>query len=289
MTTSATPAVRQADLTTEGGPEESSARIISETMAAIKPDYIVSMVSGGKDSAASHAMAVRLGLKIDLIIHGNTRTGIRQTSEFVAQHYGHAGPDFAVADAGTAYEDYVLRKGFFGKGIGAHSFSYRVLKATPFRKVLSAKIRQRKRGVKIMLLNGARKDESANRQAHLQVTRADPAAPGNVWVNVIHDWTQDDRDAFLKREAVPINPVAKVLCRSGECMCGTMQTAAERVEAAALYPEWGRWVDGIDAEVRAKFGYGWGESFPKQADLRQGDLFQPMCVACNRAPPASHD
>ena len=263
-------------------PYESSARIIATAVREFKPDYIVSMVSGGKDSAASHAMARQLGLKVDLIIHGYTRTGIRQATEFVQDHYGHDGPDLAIADAGSAYEDYVLRKGFFGKGIGAHGFSYRVLKATPFRKVISKELRQRRRGVKIMLLNGARKDESANRQANLKVMRADPAAPGNLWVNIIHDWSQDDRDQFLEREQVCINPVAKALCRSGECMCGTMQTAAERVEAAAIYPEWGNWLDGLEAEARAKHGFGWGVSMPKQPNPKQADLFQPMCTDCNR-------
>lgn len=260
---------------------ESSARIIREAMATIQPDYIVSMVSGGKDSAASHAMAEELGLRIDLVIHGNTRTGIPQTTQFVTDTYGNR-CNFAIADAGTAYEDYVLRKGFFGKGVGAHAFSYRIMKATPFRKVLSAELRQRKRGVRIMLLNGARKDESANRKANLAVSRSDPAAPGNVWVNIIHDWSQEVRDEYLDARDVAINPVAKALCRSGECMCGTMQAPAERIEASSIYPEWGRWLDGLEAEVRAKHGFGWGEAFPRQPNPDQGDLFQPMCVGCDR-------
>lgn len=259
---------------------ESSARIIKQAMAEIRPDYIVSMVSGGRDSAASHAVAVYLGIKIDLIIHGNTRCGIPQTTQFVTDHYGHGAAELVIADAGTAYEDYVIRKGFFGRGVGAHRFSYQSLKATPFRKVISRVIRQRKRGVKIMLLNGARSDESANRTANLKVTRSDPAAPGNVWVNIIHDWTQADRDAFLDSHQVKINPVAVQLCRSGECMCGTMQTLAERREASAIYPEWGRWLDALESEVIQKHGFGWGAGFPAKPDHRQIDLFQPMCVGC---------
>jgi 3'-phosphoadenosine 5'-phosphosulfate sulfotransferase (PAPS reductase)/FAD synthetase len=240
------------------------------------PDYIVSMVSGGKDSAASHAVATEIGLPINLVIHGRTGCGIQETTDFVLRHYA----DTAVADAGTAYEDYVLRKGFFGKGLDAHGFAYRVLKATPFRKVISAELRQRKRGIRVLLLNGARKDESPNRQAHLRRARPDPAAGGNVWFNVIHDWSEPMRDAYLESRAVPINPVAKALCRSGECMCGTMQTAAERVEAAALYPKWGAWLDGLEAEARALHGFGWGETAPKPS--KQGDIFQPMCVGCAR-------
>jgi 3'-phosphoadenosine 5'-phosphosulfate sulfotransferase (PAPS reductase)/FAD synthetase len=250
------------------------------TYQSMKPDYVVSMVSGGKDSAASHAVAVELGIKIDLVIHGNTRCGIPQTSQFVEATYGNGPWDFAVADAGTAYEDYVLRKGFFGKGRDAHNYAYRVLKATPFRKVISAKLRQRKRGIKIMLINGARKGESANRQKTLQRTRSDPAAPGNVWVSAIYDWSQDERDMYLAARSIPINPVATQLCRSGECMCGTTQTHAERAEAAALYPEWGARLDSLEAEVRAKHGFGWGEAFPRKADPRQAGLFQPMCTDC---------
>lgn len=256
-----------------------SVRILRGALEIHEPDFVVSMVSGGKDSAASHAVAVELGVKIDLVIHGNTRCGIPDTSQFVEATYGKGPWDFAVADAGTAYEDYVLRKGFFGAGVDAHGYAYRILKATPFRKVISAKLRQRKRGVKILLLNGARKDESENRRKNLKLMRPDPAAKNNIWVNVIHSWSQDDRDAYLADRQIAINPVAKALCRSGECMCGTMQSKQERAEAAALYPEWGRWLTSLEAEARAKHGFGWGETFPR-ACKRTGDLFQPMCSSC---------
>ena len=258
-----------------------SARILREAIETFNPTHIVSMVSGGKDSAASDQVARELGAKIDLVMHGNTRCGIPETTEFVRDIYGKLG-DYAEADAGTAYEDYVLRKGFFGKGVGAHGFSYRVLKATPFRKAVSSSIRQGRRGVRILLINGARKDESENRQKNLQVWRRDPAAPNNIWLSLIYDWSQDERDQYLKSRSTPINPVAKALCRSGECMCGTMQSTAERIEASVLYPEWGRWLDNLESEARALHGFGWGENFPRHVDPGQGDLFQPMCIGCNR-------
>lgn len=259
----------------------SSARIFRNAVEQYSPTHIVSMVSGGYDSAASDQVAREIGAQIDFVMHGNTRCGIRQTTDFVRSHYGSMG-EYVEADAGTAYEDYVLRKGFFGKGIGAHGFSYRVLKATPFRKAISANIRQGKRGIRVLFLNGARKDESENRQHNLQVTRQDPASPGNIWVNLIHDWSQETRDAYLRSRATVVNPVATQLCRSGECMCGTMQTAQERMEATAIYPEWGRWLDGLEQEARRLHGFGWGEAFPKPVDARQADLFQPMCKDCVR-------
>ncbi|MGV0964166.1 MAG: phosphoadenosine phosphosulfate reductase family protein [Polynucleobacter sp.] len=259
----------------------SSADILRDAVDQFAPTHVVSMVSGGYDSAASDQVARELGANIDFVMHGNTRCGIPETSDFVRATYAPMG-GYVEADAGSAYEDYVLRKGFFGKGIGAHGFSYRVLKATPFRKAISREIRQGKRGVRVLFLNGARKDESENRQKHLQVYRRDPACPGNIWVNLIHDWDQQTRDDYLRSRGTPINPVATQLCRSGECMCGTMQTVQERAEAAVLYPAWGAKLDALEAEARRLHGFGWGEPFPKPLDTRQSDLFQPMCKDCVR-------
>ena len=257
----------------------SSASILRAAIEQFAPTHIVSMVSGGKDSAASDQIARELGVRIDFVMHGNTRCGIPETSRFVQDTYGRLG-DYVEADAGTAYEDYVLRKGFFGKGVAAHAFAYRVLKATPFRKAVSKHVRKGKRDVRVMLINGARKDESENRRKHLEVWRQDPASPGNIWVNLIHDWSQSDRDAYLTSRNTPINPVAKALCRSGECMCGTMQDKGERLEAAVLYPAWGQWLAALEMEAKALHGFGWGDPFPKARDQRQGDLFQPMCKDC---------
>jgi len=111
--------------------------------------------------------------------------------------------------------------------------------------------------------------------------RADPAAPNNIWFNLIHDWNQQQRDEYLQSREVAINPVAKALCRSGECMCGTTQSGLERAEAAHLYPEWGKWLDALEAEVKVKHGWGWDDKCPiKRKTPNQLDLFQPACVAC---------
>jgi 3'-phosphoadenosine 5'-phosphosulfate sulfotransferase (PAPS reductase)/FAD synthetase len=259
----------------------SSLAIFRAAVVQYAPTHIVSMVSGGKDSACSDMVARELGCKIDFRIHGNTRCGIPETSSFVRETYGKIG-SYVEADAGTAYQDYVLRKGFFGKGMAAHGFAYRILKAMPFRKAVSAEIRHGKHGVRVLLLNGARKDESENRRANLQTCRQDPASPGNIWCSLIYDWTQEERDSYLESRNVPINPVAKQLCRSGECMCGTMQTEAERIEAALLYPAWGKWLADLESEAKRLHGFGWGVPFPRGTS-RQSDLFQPMCSDCIRS------
>lgn len=257
----------------------SSWEITHKAIEDFRPTHIVSMVSGGKDSAASDQAADELDIKIDFRMHGHTGCGIQESTDHVRNYYGRIG-EYVEADAGTAYEDYVLRKGFFGKGIAAHGFAYRVLKATPFRKAISREIRHGKRDVRVLLLNGARKDESENRKKHLQPYRQDPASPGNLWVNVIHDWSAEERDEYLELRQTPINPVAIQLCRSGECMCGTMQTHGERKEAASLYPKWHEWLTALEREAYGLHGFGWGEMAPKSRKLIQEDQFQPMCSDC---------
>lgn len=257
-----------------------AAKHLKVVIEEVQPTHIVSMVSGGRDSACTHALLKELGHKPDLTIHGYTRCGIAETTEWVKGAY--AKDNLAIADAGTAYEDYVQRKGFFGKGVDAHAFAYRVLKATPFRKLVSAEIRQRQRGVKVLMINGAFAAESANRAANLKRLRADPGAPNNFWFNLIHDWSKEQRDDYLRSRAVEINPVAKALCRSGECMCGTTQSPLERAEAAKLYPVWGKWLADLEAEVKSKHGWGWGEKCPIKRKANQLELFQPACVACIR-------
>jgi 3'-phosphoadenosine 5'-phosphosulfate sulfotransferase (PAPS reductase)/FAD synthetase len=257
---------------------ESSHRIFREAVQAYQPTHIVSMVSGGADSALSDALAQEMGIKIDLRMHGRTGCGIQQTTDFCVDHYSRLG-DFALADAGDAYERYVLRKGFFGVGRGAHNFAYRILKSDPFRATISREIRHRRRNIRVMLINGARKHESENRRVNLPETRL---WRGNMWVNLVHEWTDFEKDEYLTTRQVVRNPVSVAMCRSGECMCGTMQEPADRIEASVLYPEWGRWLDGLDAEAKRLHGFGWGEAHPKPVDPDQLDMFEPMCGACIR-------
>lgn len=259
-----------------------SAERMERVVREVNPTHIIATVSGGRDSAAEVEFTRELGIKIDLILHCRTGTGIQETTDHVVDYYGNLGPDFVMADAGEAYEEYVMRKGFFGVGRTAHNYSYRVLKATPMRKAISRTIRQGRRGVRVLLLNGARALESDNRAKNLKETRGDPASPGNTWVNIIHDWSSADRDRYLRLRGVPINPVAIQLCRSGECMCGTMQSQQMRAEAKACYPQWGAWLDDLEQRVKAKHGWGWGETMPKAPDSRQIEMFQPMCMGCAR-------
>lgn len=278
---------------------ESSQEILDEAIAQYQPYAKVLMFSGGGDSMAALQACLALGVKLDYVMHINTRTGIEETTTFVRSYVESIGIPYLEGDAGAKYENYVLRKGFFGVGTGAqsaHSMAFHLLKRDVLTSVISSQIRHRKRDRPVLLINGARVGESKNRSINLvDPIRADQGG-SNIWVNVIHHWSKDDCNDFTCDRKCPKNPVSVQLCRSGECMCGTTQGIQARQEASYFFPKWGKWIDRLEEKVRAKFPWGWGEAVPKQWALeKKGQLrlfdsdFQPLCSSCEATYQEVHD
>ena len=242
------------------------------------------MLSGGDDSLTSLHVALTLDIKIDFVIHGNTRTGIQETTNFVRTAVEHLGLHYLEADAGDSYLRYLNRKGFFGVGLGSHAVAYHLLKQDHFERVVSQHIRQRRRGVRIMFLTGMRRDESANRQKRMiTACTVTKRRPNDMWTALILNWSKPECLEFLNGNSICRNPVSVNLCRSGECMCGTMQSKGDRAEASYYYPEWGKQLDELEKKIKAIHGFGWGVKMPSKANPAKTDLFQPMCVGCIKA------
>lgn len=261
-------------------------QIIDKAIADYKPRAIVLMLSGGDDSLAAYVMCKLLGVNIDYVIHGWTRTGIKETTDFAIKTAEQMGDPYLIADAGTSYVDYVMRKGFFGFGIAAHAYSYHILKWTHFRRVVSVNIRKRRRNFPILFINGARRNESENRKK----TMKDPIRVdgNNIWVNIINEFSNHQTVNLIEGNGICRNPVSVKLCRSGECLCGTMQTDGDYLEAKYFFPTWGEQMDELRKEVTKKHGWDWGQQIPKHIPMeRKGQLnmfkeFQPMCTDCKK-------
>lgn len=272
-------------LFTKQGLIESSKEILQTAISKYHPKAIVMMFSGGDDSMTAYYVAKELGLKFDFVIHGNTRTGIKDTSIFAINEIEKNKDNLLIADAKDAYIRYVMRKGFFGQGLDAHTYSYHILKSEYFAKTVSKHIRQRQRHFPILFINGARRNESENRK----ITMKNPikvVKNNDIWVNIINEWEKHDCIDYLEGNGIKRNPVSVNLCRSGECMCGTMQSDGDRNEASFFYPEWGKWITDLEKEVMKKFPWGWGQSINKYHHMEmKGQLnafsdFQPMCSGC---------
>lgn len=265
-----------------------SKELFNQAVKENPPYAIVMMLSGGDDSLTAYHVAKELGIEIDLVIHGVTGTGLRATRDFVHQEVERMGDKLIEANADNAYEKYVLRKGFFGRGETAHSYSYHVLKAEHFRKSVSKHIRQRKRGRKIIFLNGARRKESKRR---MKTMKKPIRITGNdIWLNIINEADKEQTINYLCGNGIKRNPVSAQMCKSGECMCGTTQNKEMRAEASELDPNWKAWIDSLEREVLKKFPWKWGEDVPKYWSMEQKGQqrlfdynYRPMCHSCESA------
>lgn len=249
----------------------------SEAEKKFKPRAVIGLFSGGDDSLAMLHACRQQGIKLDGVIHGNTRTGIPETNKFAVKEIERTGNRLLYADAGDSYVNYVLRKGFFGKGKFAHSFSYHALKAQWFRKVISAEVRKRKRNYPILFVNGVRRQESAVREK----TMREPISirgTNDIWVNVLNEWGNREPINFLEGSGIKRNPVSVALCSSRECMCGTTQSEGDRVEAGLYDKAWKRWMDELELHVKKIHGWGWGEQGPTKKKPKS--FFQPGCEEC---------
>lgn len=267
---------------------EESREIVQKAIIDHRPYVIGLMLSGGDDSITALQVAIMLGVKIDFIMHGVTGTGLKDCRTFVHQVSERTGIKLIEADAGTIYEDYVKRKGFFGKGNTAHSFAYHLIKQDPFNREISKNFRKGVAGRRILLLNGVRVDESENRADNFgdDPYRKQKNSPNNVWVNIIHYWSKPECLELLQAEGVKRSPVAIALGRSGECNCGTVQNEADRIAAAEYDPEFGKWMYAIRKYCIQKFGWDISQNPNKKrleeikAEAAKLSEFMPMCVGC---------
>lgn len=263
-----------------------SHEIVSKAIKDTNPYAIVLMLSGGDDSITALQVATMLGIKIDFIMHGVTGTGLPAVRKYVHEVATNYNIPLLEANAGSAFEDYVRRKGFFGKGNFAHSFSYHILKERPFDRTVSQSIRKNKSGRKIIFLNGVRVEESENRADNYGDNPYRWIRKKDLWVNIIHWFTKKQCLELLQAENIKRSPVAIELGRSGECFCGTMQSDADRIAASEFDPEWGKWMLNLRREITKKFGWDINQN-PKKHMLEEIKLkaqklneFMPMCVGC---------
>lgn len=267
---------------------QESAEIVNKAIIDNDPYAIVLMLSGGDDSITALLAAIMCGIKIDFIVHGVTGTGLPAVRLYVAEIAAKYGIKIIYADAGTAFEDYVMRKGFFGRGKDAHKYSYHILKDNPFGKAISKYIRKGVKGRKIILLNGIRVDESDNRADNFgdNPYRWQDSSPNNLWVNIIHWFTKHNCLELLAGEDFKRSPVAIELGRSGECNCGTMDSEADRIAAYKFDPVFGERMMKLRKAVVQKFGWDIGQQPNKKviAEMKAANLlipdFMPMCVGC---------
>jgi 3'-phosphoadenosine 5'-phosphosulfate sulfotransferase (PAPS reductase)/FAD synthetase len=305
-------------------------RIVREAVEQYRPAAIVAAYSGGDDSIVSTHFAVG-NLPDVLVFNADTLVGLAPARRHIAQacerfgwplEVGRAEPEgcpkrrrlkgrtipfdpsrHLVAgvwrEGATAYEESVLNHGFPGRGRPQHARMYQRLKERPIMRLLR-RFGASKAKAKLLFISGIRQDESAVRAGYKRAVAE--GYFGDVWANPFYWRTAADFEAYRQEFGLPRNPVKPHCGVSGECCCLTFPNDSdgrERDRYAAIDPEFGRYIDDLEAKVKEVFPWGYGESPPRWWVQRQKDkkvgqaslfdlypdqpsAFQPMCVGCAR-------
>lgn len=287
--------------------------LLARAVEEFKPRDVIGLLSGGDDSAPACYIA-SLHPLFKGALHIDTGIGIQQTRDHVSSVCKQRKWSLAVMRA----VDYVDAKGqshpaiyeeickFLGfPGPAQHGLMYQRLKE----RQLSMFERQQgygpKPGERVLYVSGVRSQESNRRKKN---TTGKPVRKGRtIWAAPIYDWSKKDCQLCRRYAGIKRNPVAELIHKSGECLCGAFAEKGELAELAVWFPEVAQRIRNLEAEVRAAgFPWGWEDEPPDwwlahKRDLAtgQGLIFQPefestavedqiLCTKCNLKNPLKY-
>ena len=243
-----------------------------------KPVAIFGLFSGGDDSMTACHIAAQHH-RFTAMVHINTGIGIEKTRVFVREtckKYGWPLREYFAKDYGQDYREICLKYGF--PGPGQHFRMYARLKERGLR----VAVREAKKEYKdrVMLVTGVRASESERRMGTVGVFERRGAS---LWTNPIYDWKKGDCLEYLQDEKVERNPVAALIHKSGECLCGAFAKQPEELkEIEYWFPETAREIHALEAEVAAAGikACKWGVRPPGGRSMKAP--FMPMCHGCEK-------
>lgn len=246
----------------------------------MKPRKCFAMFSGGNDSLVTTHHAMTIGAAQE-VLHINTGIGIAATREFVRDTCRSFGwPLKEVHPPELDYRGMVLKYGF--PGPGAHLYPYSWLKERALMKV----VRETKQKVsdRVFLITGVRSKESARRMGFVQPIIRQGA---RVWIASHFDFSKLDVFAYIKRHALKINPVTRIIGMSGECLCGAFAKPKELITIDKHFPEVGKQIHDLQDEAAASGVRDciWGVR-PRKNRQNYDLPFMPMCAGCSYRPEA---
>ena len=262
--------------------------VVDRAVAEFAPVAIFVGFSGGRDSLAiTHWMMNNVpGCKV---FHVNTGIGIERTREYVRETCAAQGWPLteirAKEDCGQDYDELVKERGF--PGPDQHRKMYDRLKGRCVEKLVrdNKKFRSRE---KVMIASGVRRDESKRRMGY-GGREINQVGAAQVWVNPIYHWTADERDAYNRSHGIAVNPVSAMLGMSGECLCGAYAHKGEKALVRLVCPQTAARIDKLELEVLARgFTWAWDAEPPRGGhNPKQGTMFMPMCVGCEKTAEAA--
>jgi 3'-phosphoadenosine 5'-phosphosulfate sulfotransferase (PAPS reductase)/FAD synthetase len=258
--------------------------IVQEAKVEHRPSRTFLLYSGGNDSQVLlHAMAPFA----DEIVHVDTGVGIPEVADFCRRVASGFQLPYTEERPPRSYDSLVLTKGITGvvsgwdglPGPGMHRYTYSRLKERCFEAVLRR--HRQYNGERFMLLSGIRRAESARRSKTATVHRKG----GQVWVQPLNSWDNDEMAEYRKRFDIPQSEVAANLHMSGECLCGAMADQGpdreERSQIRFFYPQFDKRLTLLEqACERKQLTYcEWGIKRPDDPAL-DAAAWTPACQSC---------
>lgn len=260
-------------------------QIIDKAIRQYKPSHIFAMFSGGHDSYCATHIASQHP-QFNSVVHIDTGIGIEETRQFVRDRCNtHSWPLLeykAIENLNSNrfpdpqdYQKMVLQYGF--PGPGQHSRMYARLKERCIRMLIRE--HKTKHLDKILLITGARKQESKRRMGHTIAIQKDGA---KIWTAPIVNWSKQDCLQYMDDNNLPHNPVVDILHMSGECLCGAFAQKGELALINAFFPETGKYILELQKKVhQAGFPWNWDEGPPSwYKEVKDGQQFLPLCASC---------
>ncbi|MFI9600365.1 phosphoadenosine phosphosulfate reductase family protein [Streptomyces sp. NPDC052043] len=221
------------------------------------------LYSGGNDSVITARVCRPY---VDGMVHVNTGTAIRQTTEHVRDVAAAWGLPLHELRPKVRYLDLVLGKvlstrgenkgrpvwrGFPGPGGDSHNVFYQRLKGEPLERFRAQQVGRDGVRRKVLYITGTRWDETDRRFRNAGEVTVDGGA---VWVSPLIHWTNAHMQEYRARyrcsadhehaphhmctpDALPLNEVTAHLHMSGDCTCGCYAKPDELDEIGMFYPE----------------------------------------------------
>lgn len=181
------------------------------------------------------------------------------------------------------YTELVKKHGFPGQTKTAHNWMYWYLKDHTISRIISQYRRRKKQRV-VLIVSGARSDESVRRMS----TTQDVTIKGStVWLNICNAWTASECATFeatydLKKNRSKCSTIMGI---SGECWCGSFAPQGQLEELRFVSPDTYYQI----VEIRkwlltnTSFYWNWDEGPPKRksSSIVLPALCSPGLIMCS--------
>jgi len=261
--------------------EEEAFSILVDAVHDWKPVAIVSLYSGGYDSAVATHVAMRMypALPVWSIDTNLSADGWHEYVTGVARQFNW---NHAIYDNQAGYQEFETWVSYHGcpHGPAGHSRAYQRLKERALYRLL-AQYKQN-RTDKVLFVTGIRRAESARRAAI--ATPVNRVGHSNIiFVNPLLNWSDLAVTQYRWTHEIPENPFYATVKGSGDCQCnwGNFITY-ERLQRYAPTLAAGN-VGRLHALSRDLHGYGWDGIARDQLGLfDEGVPDLGLCSSCSR-------